>query len=643
MAKMNKNLNKIGGTALTALTLQAAAIYAPAVMAHAETEGNYVADDNVTNNASGTISGGAFAQPIINNDGTIGEGVNGTQDTITVENCELTNDNLNAENIIIGNNVTVSSDLEINSKNITITGSLTVSNGAALYVGTAKVIIGTGATLDGNGSVTSKDPFSIENHGTIAGNTYKIEETTSNGGSMLITISNVDGVIAGGTFADRCSINNTGTISGGTFDYGCGVHNGINDSGEVTGGIITGGTFNTLIDNNGGQISETVKAAVLEMTYNTEGSSSLKSFSLYNINIDENFLNGNIYNGIKQNEEYGGAFKEISLNGNVTISTDYNTASFINTESLPVTVNGKLTVAEGVTFTSSGKITVFENASLDGKGNVTATGYDNSGTINENIIFNGGEFENTAKGTINNGEFFVDVVNRGTINNGIFHKRVTNYGSISANHKHYGEEKAASGKKICNLCGQEYSDEPTPSNPPSTNTPTTSGTSNASTSSTPANTTTPPTASPTVNGKEYSWTAADPATNGEKQIKFPLNAGSDNPAINLGASESGKLASMMKLDGNGKPVFVSSSKVDTDGSVSLRANGAGNYIIVVSGETELKGDADNDGVLTAKDAVFILKKVAYNIVITTPKLDMNDDGFVNALDAALVLKKIASL
>lgn len=149
-----------------------------------------------------------------------------------------------------------------------------------------------------------------------------------------------------------------------------------------------------------------------------------------------------------------------------------------------------------------------------------------------------------------------------------------------------------------------------------------------------------PTASPTVNGTKYSWTAADPATGGEKQIKFPLDAGSDNPAVNLGAAESGKLASLMKLDGNGKPVFVSSAKVGADGSVSLRANGAGDYLIVVGSETVLMGDADNDGVLTSRDAAFILKKVADGVVITNPKLDMNSDELVNALDAAMILKLI---
>ena len=65
---------------------------------------------------------------------------------------------------------------------------------------------------------------------------------------------------------------------------------------------------------------------------------------------------------------------------------------------------------------------------------------------------------------------------------------------------------------------------------------------------------------------------------------------------------------------------------------------------MVCGFSDLNGDADNDGSLTALDASAILKDIVGAAKSANPLMcDFNGDGAVNALDASAVLKAVVGI
>ena len=106
----------------------------------------------------------------------------------------------------------------------------------------------------------------------------------------------------------------------------------------------------------------------------------------------------------------------------------------------------------------------------------------------------------------------------------------------------------------------------------------------------------------------------------------------------------GKFANLFRKDGE-KLVFINNAKIDSDGSVSgLTVREKGKYVVMICEFSDRAGDVDNDGILTAKDALAALKHFAKVENGANPVVaDMNNDGVVNANDALIILKKYAGI
>ena len=106
----------------------------------------------------------------------------------------------------------------------------------------------------------------------------------------------------------------------------------------------------------------------------------------------------------------------------------------------------------------------------------------------------------------------------------------------------------------------------------------------------------------------------------------------------------GQFANVYKLNG-GVLEFQRSVKVGNDGTAVIPgADAAGEYVVMVCEFSDLPGDADNDGVLSALDASAILKEIVGMAKSANAAVcDFNDDGEVNALDAAAALKAVVGV
>ena len=103
----------------------------------------------------------------------------------------------------------------------------------------------------------------------------------------------------------------------------------------------------------------------------------------------------------------------------------------------------------------------------------------------------------------------------------------------------------------------------------------------------------------------------------------------------------GQFANVYKLNG-GVLEFQRCVKVGADGTAVIPgADAAGEYVVMVCKFSDLPGDADNDGVLSALDASAVLKETVGMAKSANPAMcDFNGDGEVNAMDAAAMLKAI---
>ena len=106
----------------------------------------------------------------------------------------------------------------------------------------------------------------------------------------------------------------------------------------------------------------------------------------------------------------------------------------------------------------------------------------------------------------------------------------------------------------------------------------------------------------------------------------------------------GQFANVYKLSG-GVLEFQRCVKVGADGAVVIPgADAAGEYVVMVCEFSDLPGDADNDGILSALDASAVLKEIVGMAKSANAAVCyFNGDGEVNALDAAAVLKAVVGL
>lgn len=106
----------------------------------------------------------------------------------------------------------------------------------------------------------------------------------------------------------------------------------------------------------------------------------------------------------------------------------------------------------------------------------------------------------------------------------------------------------------------------------------------------------------------------------------------------------GQFANVYKLNG-GVLEFQRCVKVGNDGTAVIPgADAAGEYVVMVCEFSDLPGDADNDGVLSALDISAILKEMVGKAKPANAAVcDFNGDGEVNALDAAAALKAVVEV
>ena len=106
----------------------------------------------------------------------------------------------------------------------------------------------------------------------------------------------------------------------------------------------------------------------------------------------------------------------------------------------------------------------------------------------------------------------------------------------------------------------------------------------------------------------------------------------------------GQFANVYKLNG-GVLEFQRCVKVGADATAVIPgADAAGEYVVMVCEFSDVPGDADNDGVLSALDASAVLKEaVGMAKSANAAVCDFNGDGEVNALDAAAVLKAVVGI
>lgn len=106
----------------------------------------------------------------------------------------------------------------------------------------------------------------------------------------------------------------------------------------------------------------------------------------------------------------------------------------------------------------------------------------------------------------------------------------------------------------------------------------------------------------------------------------------------------GQFANVYKLN-SGVLEFQRCVKVGADGTAVIPgADAAGEYVVMVCEFSDLPGDADNDGVLSALDASAILKEIVDKAKSANAAVcDFNGDGEVNALDAAAALKAVVEV
>lgn len=106
----------------------------------------------------------------------------------------------------------------------------------------------------------------------------------------------------------------------------------------------------------------------------------------------------------------------------------------------------------------------------------------------------------------------------------------------------------------------------------------------------------------------------------------------------------GQFANVYKLV-DGKLEFVTCQKIAEDGSVTFaEMNDGGTYAITICEYSDLSGDMNNDGKLTAADATAALKYVV-NLISDGNILmaDLDGNGKITARDALITLRKVVGL
>lgn len=111
-------------------------------------------------------------------------------------------------------------------------------------------------------------------------------------------------------------------------------------------------------------------------------------------------------------------------------------------------------------------------------------------------------------------------------------------------------------------------------------------------------------------------------------------------------AKDGEFANLYRINPDSNKAEFVTTAIINGGKVTEKLAGNGQYIVMTGAYSDLKGDADNDGILNVKDAVAILKQSAK--VTDAPNnaisiLDLNSDGTINVMDAVYILKYTAGV
>ena len=143
-------------------------------------------------------------------------------------------------------------------------------------------------------------------------------------------------------------------------------------------------------------------------------------------------------------------------------------------------------------------------------------------------------------------------------------------------------------------------------------------------------------------------TAASPDSSslrGSVGLKFSTN-GTNAPtwlSVEFRKEYANKFANLYRMDG-GKPQFADNIRLGENSSAALfRVAEKGEYIIMLSDYSDRKGDADNDGAVTIRDALTVLRaSVGLEKAENPVMLDYNGDGVENVRDAYVLLMDIVA-
>ncbi|MBQ9947260.1 MAG: hypothetical protein IJO91_02615, partial [Oscillospiraceae bacterium] len=142
------------------------------------------------------------------------------------------------------------------------------------------------------------------------------------------------------------------------------------------------------------------------------------------------------------------------------------------------------------------------------------------------------------------------------------------------------------------------------------------------------------------------WTRPTETPRGTEYAKYRTN-GTSAPmdfSLFVGKENTGAYANVYRLVGTSLD-FTDTALVNADGiSSPLNMNKAGDYVVMISDFTDLRGDANNDGTVTLRDALLALKHAngtakAVNLLMA----DYNTNGTVQLIDALKILKLANSL
>lgn len=129
---------------------------------------------------------------------------------------------------------------------------------------------------------------------------------------------------------------------------------------------------------------------------------------------------------------------------------------------------------------------------------------------------------------------------------------------------------------------------------------------------------------------------------GTEAVQFSAN-GTDNAELTLTLGNAGKFANVY-FTADGKRSFAGVYRIDANGEIRLNITDKGDYIVMVSDLSGLKGDADNDGKLGVSDALAALRQaIGLENAANQPMADYNGDGLVNIKDALEILRASINL